>query len=73
MLSKFDPKAILEIGGGEGGPGGGSTANGAKLLSEAEVAAAMRAAEDEGDAQAAAALEKETAAEMAEFTQVRLG
>lgn len=32
----------------------------------------MRAAEDEDDAGAAVLLEKETAAEMAEFTQVRL-
>jgi hypothetical protein len=47
-----------------------AAANGSKGVSDAEVAAAMRAAEDEGDAEAALLLEKETAADMAEFTQV---
>lgn len=48
---------------------------GTKMLSSSDAAAseemraAMRAAEDEGDAQAALAAEKETAAEMEEFTR----
>ncbi|GAB4813110.1 hypothetical protein N2152v2_000156 [Parachlorella kessleri] len=63
ILTKFDPKAILGIGAANGGT------NGAKAPSEAEVAAAMRAAEDEGDAEAALALEKENAADMEEFTK----
>ena len=37
-------------------------------MSEEEVAAALRSVEDEGDAAAAAALERETAAELAEFS-----
>lgn len=40
-------------------------------MSAEEIRAAMRAAEDEGDAAAAAAVEKEAAAEMDEFTKVR--
>ena len=39
-------------------------------MSADEIRAAMRAAEDEGDAAAAAAVEKEAAAEMDEFTKV---
>lgn len=37
-------------------------------MSAEEMKAAMRSVEDEGDAEAAAALEQETAAELAEFT-----
>jgi hypothetical protein len=40
-------------------------------MSAADIAAAMRAAEDEGDAAAAAAVEREAAAEMDEFVKVR--
>ena len=39
-------------------------------MSADDVKAAMRAAEDEGDAAAAAAVEQEAAAEMDEFTKV---
>lgn len=39
-------------------------------MSADEIKAAMRAAEDEGDVAAAAAAEKEAAAEMDEFTKV---
>ncbi|KAG7668752.1 hypothetical protein Ndes2437B_g07158 [Nannochloris sp. 'desiccata'] len=52
--SKFDPQALLE----------GTAAAAGR---EAELQAAMRAAEDEGDAAAAAAAEQEVAAEMDEF------
>jgi len=52
--SKFDPQALLE----------GTAAVAGR---EAELQAAMRAAEDEGDAAAAAAAEQEVAAEMDEF------
>lgn len=40
-------------------------------MSAEDIRAAMRAAEDEGDAAAAAAVEREAAAEMDEFTKVR--
>lgn len=42
-------------------------------MSAEEIRAAMRAAEDEGDAAAAAAVEKEAAAELDEFTKVGWG
>ncbi len=42
-------------------------------MSAADIAAAMRAAEDEGDAAAAAAVEREAAAEMDEFVKVGRG
>lgn len=42
-------------------------------MSADEIKAAMRAAEDEGDVAAAAAAEREVAAEMDEFTKVPAG
>lgn len=42
-------------------------------MSADEIKAAMRAAEDEGDAAAAVAVEREAAAEMDEFTKVPCG
>lgn len=58
ILTSLDPQALL--GGGAG-------------MSADEVKAAMRAAEDEGDVAAAAAVEREAAAEMEEFVKVVRG
>lgn len=47
-----------------------STGGGGGGMSAEDIKAAMRAAEDEGDAAAAVAVEREAAAEMDEFTKV---
>ncbi|KAL3134959.1 Pharynx and intestine in excess protein 1 [Trebouxia sp. C0010 RCD-2024] len=76
FLQKFNPRELLGV-----QPGGGDKAQAAPVaaaataagsgnagLSAEEMQAAMRSVEDETDAAAAAALEQENAAELAEFT-----
>ncbi|KAK9839615.1 hypothetical protein WJX81_001019 [Elliptochloris bilobata] len=70
ILQKFNPRELLGLKAGVAGNGGGGAGapGGTAGMSEEEVAAALRSVEDEGDAAAAAALERETAAELAEFS-----
>ena len=69
LLSKLDPKALLTDIEEDSKV---TKIPGEKVRAEEEkeaIVAAMRAAEDEGDVAAAVALEKETAAELDEFTR----
>eukprot|EP00884_Botryococcus_braunii_P006564 jgi/Botrbrau1/15909/Bobra.40_1s0091.1 len=65
VLEKFNPRELLGLQGGSGAV--------VTDMSAEEMNAAMRSVEDEGDAAAAAALEQETAAELAEFTAEGVG
>jgi len=66
FLQQFDPSTLLAEGLGGAIPG---SSGGAAEQSEDAIRAAMRAAEDEGDAAAAVAVEQEAAAEVDEFTK----